>query len=442
MERVAAVVEKEGAGAWYRQPLSDFRPEGNKCPKCGKDQLRKETDILDVWFDSACSFAAVAAKRPNLRVPVDLYLEGSDQHRGWSHSTLLVGVGAHEKSPYKTCLTHGFVVDGEGKKMSKSVGNTVAPEKLIAQYGAEVVRLWVASSDYRDDVRLSEQILKGLAEGYRKIRNTIRYALSNLYDFDPANHAVKPEALLPLDQWAQSRLDDLVQKVRLAYESYEFHLVYHSVVDFCAMDLSAVYFDILKDRLYTAKTDGPARRSAQTVLHRVAGDLLRLLAPVMSFTAEEAWGFLPGRAADSVFLAGMPEASKAKPGPAVMERYERLFALRAAVLPLLEAARRDKVIGASLEAKVMLSATGAARAFLDKVKDELPAILIVSEVQLAEAPAGKAVALSLPASFGEGAVHAEIGTASGQKCPRCWTYSPAVGTVREVCDKCAAALGL
>ena len=443
MEKVAGAVEKAGAGAWYERPLEDFYAGGKTCPACKKPELRKETDILDVWFDSACSFAAVAAKRPNMRVPVDLYLEGSDQHRGWFHSALLVGVGGHDFAPYKTVLTHGFVVDGEGKKMSKSLGNTVAPEKLIAQYGAEVVRLWVASSDYRDDVRLSDQILKGLAEGYRKIRNTVRYALSNLFDFDPAKHAVKPEALLPLDQWALAKLGELSEKVRRAYEAYEFHLVYHHVVEFCGVELSAVYFDILKDRLYTWRTDGAARRSAQTVLHQVARDLLRLLAPVTSFTAEEAWQLLPGDKAESVFLAGMPELAMAfKPAAGVMERYEKLFAVRAAVLPLLESARRDKLIGASLEAKVSLAATGAAKAFLEANRDELPGLLIVSQVDLSgTAPGPKALPLSLGSAFGDGTVHAEIGTAAGQKCPRCWTYSEAVGRGgQEICDKCTEAL--
>jgi len=441
MEKVAAAVEQAGAGAWYDRPLSDFFGGGVTCPGCGKAELRKETDILDVWFDSACSFAVVAAKRPNMRVPVDLYLEGSDQHRGWFHSALLVGTGAHDRAPYQAVLTHGFVVDGEGKKMSKSLGNTVAAEKLISQYGAEVVRLWVASSDYRDDVRLSDQILKGLTEGYRKIRNTVRYALSNLYDFDPAVHAVPAEALLPLDQWALARLAELSEKVRRGYESYELHLVYHLVVDFCAMDLSAVYFDILKDRLYTSRPEGPARRSAQTVLFRVARDLLRLLAPVMSFTSEEAWQLLPGDRVESVFLAGMPEPTAFRPASGVMERYGRLFALRAAVLPLLEAARRDKLIGASLEARVSLSATGAAKAFLEAHRAELPGLLIVSQVELSDAPGPKAVLLAPGAGFGEGTVHAEIGTAAGQKCPRCWTYSEAVGRDgQELCDKCTEAL--
>ncbi len=303
MNRVADEVEKWGAGTWYSSPVENFLPADAKCASCGGAKFRRETDILDVWFDSACSFAAVAAVRPNMSIPVDLYLEGSDQHRGWFHSSLLVGVGTRSYAPYKTCLTHGFVVDGNGNKMSKSLGNTVSPADITKKYGAEIMRLWVASSDYRDDVRLSNAILDGLSEGYRKVRNTVRYALSNLYDFDPEKDSIAPAKLLPLDQWASSKLDALMDKVKKAYDAYEFHLVYHAVVEFCANELSAVYFDIQKDTLYTQKKTGLKRRSAQTVLYRIARDLLVSLAPIMSFTAEEAWQHLPGAKPVSVFLA-------------------------------------------------------------------------------------------------------------------------------------------
>ncbi|MBI3184492.1 MAG: isoleucine--tRNA ligase [Myxococcales bacterium] len=438
MEKVAQAVEKEGGGVWYREPLERFLPEGHACRKCGGRAVRKETDILDVWFDSACSFAAVAARRPNMKVPVDLYLEGSDQHRGWFHSSLLVGVGTRGRSPYETCLTHGFVVDGEGRKMSKSLGNVVSPEQIIKQYGAEVMRLWVASSDYRDDVRLSDQILKGLSEGYRKIRNTIRYALGNLYDFDPEKDAVPEGELLPLDRWAKGRLDQLVQKVRAAYEEYELHIVYHAVVDFCAMDLSAVYFDILKDRLYTAKASGRARRSAQTVLHQVARELLCLLAPVMSFTAEEAYQLLPGKKEASVFLAGFPEV-KAPADPELMDTFEKLFAVRSEVQKLLEGARRDKLIGASADAKLVLSARGPAEELLRKNLSAVAALFIVSQVELVTTPSAKAQRLSLPA-FASSEVLAEVLPADGQKCPRCWLYAVEVGKEAPVCRKCAEAL--
>ncbi|HLL52466.1 MAG TPA: isoleucine--tRNA ligase [Myxococcaceae bacterium] len=441
MHKVADAVEKSGAGIWYTTPVTDFLPQGFKCPSCGKSEFRRETDILDVWFDSACSFAAVSDKRPNMGLPVDLYLEGSDQHRGWFHSALLVGVGTRDRAPYETVLTHGFVVDGEGRKMSKSVGNTVAPDKMIQQHGAEVLRLWVASSDYRDDVRLSEQILKGLSEGYRKIRNTLRYALSNLYDFDPAKDTVPADQLLPLDQWARSRTAELINRVREAYEAYEFHLVYHHVVDFCAMDLSARYFDILKDRLYTSKAAGHARRSAQTVLHEIARDLLQILAPVMSFTAEEAWQTLPGKPTESVFLAGFPEpvVDELVEGE-LLANFEKLFAVRGEVQKLLEVARRDKVIGASLEAKVALSATGAVRSFLEQHLKDLPTLLIVSQVELSDKPADKAQPITVPGFGTDSSLHAEVRVADGQKCPRCWTYSTRVGQQAEVCAKCEDAL--
>ncbi|MFY0583249.1 isoleucine--tRNA ligase [Cystobacter fuscus] len=437
MENVAAAVEKQGVGVWYRTPVADFLPEGQRaCGKCGKTSFRRETDILDVWFDSACMFSAVLDRRQ--RIPADLFLEGSDQHRGWFHSSILVSVGTRDVSPYKACLTHGFVVDGKGEKMSKSVGNTVAPEKIIQQYGAEVLRLWVASSDYRNDVRLSDQILKGLSEGYRKIRNTIRYALSNLYDFEPERDAVAAERLLPLDTWARGRLAEVVARVKKAYEAYEFHLVYATVVDFCAGDLSAVYFDILKDRLYTSKATGEARRGAQTVLHEVATVLLQLLAPIMSFTAEEAWQYLPGKKAESVFLTDFPEPA-VKPDAALAERYAKLFAVRGAVQGLLEAARREKMIGSSLEARVVLSASGKAREFLQAHAAELPGLLIVSQVELADGAGEKAQVLAVAQALGED-VKAEVLPARGAKCPRCWTYSEQVAAGAPVCGKCQEAL--
>jgi isoleucyl-tRNA synthetase len=335
-------------------------------------------------------------------------------------------------------LTHGFVVDGEGRKMSKSVGNTVKPEKLIQQMGAELVRLWAAAADYRDDVRLSESILRNLAEGYRKIRNTLRYALSNLYDFDPAKDAVPERELLPLDRWVLTRLDEVVARVRRAYDEYDFHLVYHALVDFCGSDLSAVHFDISKDRLYTWKATGHARRSGQTVLHRILLDVTRLLAPVTSFTAEEVWEHVPGRPAPSVFLAGLPQATGRR-DPALMETFDRLFSVRSAVQQQLEAARRDKLIGSSLEAKVVLHADAEGREFLVRHLRELPTLLIVSQVALEKEPTERMVrtTASLP---GAGHLGIEVRKADGAKCPRCWTYAPEVAAGADVCPKCQEAL--
>jgi isoleucyl-tRNA synthetase len=383
-------------------------------------------------------FSAVLERRQ--RIPADLFLEGSDQHRGWFHSSMLVAVGTREMSPYRACLTHGFVVDGQGEKMSKSKGNVIAPEKIIQQYGAEVLRLWVSASDYRNDVRLSDQILQGLSQGYAKIRNTLRYALGNLFDFEPTRDSVLASELLPLDAWARGRLAEVVARVRRAYEAYEFHLVYATVVEFCAAELSAVYFDILKDRLYTAKAAGRERRSAQTVLQEVASALLRLLAPVMSFTAEEAWQQLPGRSTESVFLADFPEPMAAQE-PALAERYEKLFTVRSAVQGVLEEARREKRIGASLEARVVLTASGKARELLQANLGDLPALFIVSQVELAEQPGPKALPLPVAQALGEdAAVTAEVLPAKGAKCPRCWVYSEQVGQGSAVCPKCREAL--
>ncbi|MFN7134352.1 MAG: class I tRNA ligase family protein, partial [Myxococcales bacterium] len=391
--------------------------------KCGNTKFKKENDILDVWFDSGVSYAAVADKRARLRVPVDLYLEGSDQHRGWFHSALLCSVGTRDAAPYKAVLTHGFVVDGEGRKMSKSLGNVIAPEKIVKDLGAEILRLWVSAADYRDDIRLSPKILEGLAEGYRKIRNTLRYALGNLHDFDPAKDTVPDAELQPIDRWARARLAQLTQKVRRAYEEYEFHVVYHSVLDFCAVDLSAVYFDVLKDRLYTGARS--SRRAAQTVVHQILLDLLRLLAPITSFTCEEAWQTLPHKPAESVFFGGLPEAKLTAADEAVLAEFDRLLEVRSEVQKALETARREKLIGAPLEAKVTLTAPAELHGFLAERLSQLPPLFIVSKVELQQ---------------GGDAVAVKVERAPGEKCPRCWNYSEAIGADQPVCPKCREAL--
>ncbi|WP_318654328.1 isoleucine--tRNA ligase [Anaeromyxobacter paludicola] len=425
MGRVAEAFETEGIEAWYRHAPADFTGDA-KCAKCGGTHFRREQDILDVWWDSGVSWAAVAAKTPSMGVPTDLYLEGSDQHRGWFHSSLLTSMAIRGNAPYKAVLTHGFVVDGQGKAMSKSLGNGIPPEDIIKKHGAEVLRLWVAASDYRDDVRLSDEILNGLAEGYRKIRNTLRWALGNLEGFDPARHALPEAELLPIDRWALSRLAAWVEKVTQAYEDYEFHLAYHATIQFCAVELSAFYFDVIKDRLYTAKADGPARRSAQTALHAVASDLVRLLAPILSFTASEAWGHLPGEKAETVFLAGLPKRARPQGAEALEARYAKLAEVRAAVQKALEEERKQKKIGSGLEAMVTVTAEGEQLALLREAAAELPTLFIVSKVALAEGPFAVAVA-----------------PAPGRKCARCWVYAEDVGASPahpEVCGKCAAAL--
>jgi isoleucyl-tRNA synthetase len=323
-------------------------------------------------------------------------------------------------------LTHGFVLDGQGRAMSKSVGNVVAPEEIIKKYGADIVRLWVAASDYRDDVRVSAEILDGLAEGYRKIRNTVRWALGNLAGFDPARDAVPVAELEPFDRWAYARLVEWQDKVAKAYAEYEFHLAYHATVELVSVTMSAVYFDVVKDRLYTARKDGKARRSAQTVLWLVAQDLLRMLAPVLSFTAHEAWKYLPGAPTASVFEAGFPAREAPADAAALTERYGKLLAVRAEVLKALEAARRDKLIGSGLEAQVTVTADGETAELLESAKAELPTLFIVSKVALAR-----------------GALAVKVERAPGEKCERCWVYAEDRGANAAhptLCGKCAAAL--
>ncbi len=424
MENVARAFEEEGIEAWYRRSAGAFT-QGAACARCGKAEFRREQDILDVWWDSGVSWFAVAEKE-GLGVPVDLYLEGSDQHRGWFHSALLTSVAIRDGAPYDGVLTHGFVLDQQGKAMSKSVGNVVAPEEIIKKYGADVLRLWVAASDYRDDVRIGDEILAGLAEGYRKIRNTLRWALGGLDGFDPAKDAVPVEELLPLDRWALAKLAAWDEKVKAAYEEYEFHVAYHATIQLCAVDLSATYFDVIKDRLYTWRRDGKPRRSAQTVLWIIAQDVIRLLAPVLSFTASEAWAFLPGRPVESVFLAGLPARERPRDADALERRYGQLLDVRAVVQGKLEEARRAKLIGSGLEAMVTVRAEGETLKLLEDAREELPALFIVSKVAL---EAGK--------------LGVDVARAPGKKCERCWVYAEDVGKDPKhptICGKCAGAL--
>ncbi|MEK7679479.1 MAG: class I tRNA ligase family protein, partial [Deltaproteobacteria bacterium] len=343
IEKLARDFETHGADIWFERETKELVPEGVKCPSCGNEELTKEEDILDVWFDSGVSFAAVLEKRENLGFPAALYLEGSDQHRGWFHSSLLVSIGTRGAAPYKAVLTHGFVVDGAGKKMSKSVGNVIAPQEVIDKYGAEVLRLWVAAEDYCEDIRISEEILKRLSEAYRRIRNTFRFILGNLYDFDPEKDSVPYPELHELDRLTLHRLAKLTEKVRRAYEEFEFHAIYHSIHNFCAVDLSAFYLDGLKDRLYTCKADSKERRAGQTVLWRLIDCLTRLLAPILVFTADEAWQFIPGKKPDSVHLADMPDVRKDWLDEGLEKKWEKLLTIKDEITKGLEAARqRDR----------------------------------------------------------------------------------------------------
>ena len=431
IEHVASLMDREGADAWFTRAAKDLLPSGTRCAKCGGEEFKKESDILDVWFDSGVSQAAVLRVRPDQRWPAEMYLEGSDQHRGWFHSSLLAAVGVQGGPPYKAVLTHGFVVDGEGHKMSKSQGNVIAPQEVIVKYGAEVLRLWVAANDYRDDVRLSDEILTRLAEGYRRIRNTCRYLLGNLSDFDPATDAVPPRELLPIDRFILHRLQQLTKRVRAAFEEYEFHVLYHSLHNFCAVDLSAFYLDVLKDRLYTSGRTSPLRRSAQTAMHEVLLSLVRLMAPVLSFTAEEVWQYAGvSNKPASVHLALFPEVRADLLDEALAQEWERLLAVREEVQRALEVARKEKTIGSAQEAAVELLASGAEHEFLAARQQDLETICIVSAltVQRGQADTGLSV---------------RVARAGGRKCPRCWNYRESVGASAAhpaLCARCAGVL--
>jgi isoleucyl-tRNA synthetase len=443
VEHVADLMEKAGADIWFTMTPEELLPEGATCPKCGHKEFKKETDILDVWFDSGVSQAAVLKRRPELAWPADLYLEGSDQHRGWFQSSLLTAVGTVGVAPFKSVLTHGFTVDGEGKKMSKSKGNVIAPQKVIDQYGAEILRLWVSASDYTEDVRISDEILKRLSEAYRRIRNTARYILGNLYDFDPLKDAVPYKDMAELDRWALHRLQTLNLKIRKAYKDSEFHLIYHTLHNFCAVDMSAFYLDVLKDRLYTEKPDGALRRSAQTAMYEILSGMIRLMAPVLSFTAEEVWAFIP--AADkeaSVHLADFPELHEEWLDPALEEQWDKILAVRGEASKVLEKLRADRVIGHSLDAKVEIYAGDELYDFLKNYERDLDTIFIVSEVKLMHRSELAAEPSGNPAeNTGEFVVYAS--PAEGVKCERCWGIKRDVGSSEShptLCGRCAGVL--
>ncbi|MGZ6141963.1 MAG: isoleucine--tRNA ligase [Myxococcales bacterium] len=423
MEHVAAIFDKEGADAWFDRDLSELLPKGAACAKCGGTKFEKETDILDVWFDSGSSFSAVLEHGhwPTLSAPADPYLEGSDQHRGWFNSSLTIGVATRGHAPYKALLTHGFLVDGEGRKLSKSLGNAPDPQGLIKKYGAEIIRLWVAASDYRGDVSWSNQIADTLSEGYRKIRNTLRYCLSQLHDFDPAQDSTTE--LQAVDRWALSRFERYRGEVLKAYDAYEFHRIYHATVDLCATDLSAFYFDVLKDRTYCSGKRWPARRAAQTVLWRVARDLPRLLAPMMSFTAEEAWRHLPQKPAESVFLAGFPAADPGAVAESLEEEFAHLQNLRQVVNLALEQKRVAKEIGKASEAEVILTVPpGMAREVAQRYEKELADLFLCASVTL---EAGETAG-------------AEVRKSPHQPCERCWRALPDVEG--GLCARCRRAV--
>ena len=434
-------VRQEGADFWFDGAAADLLPAGSRC-SCGGAQFTKETDILDVWFDSGVSWAAVVEPNPALGLPADLYLEGSDQHRGWFHSSLLTAVGTRGAAPYKGVLTHGFVVDGEGRKMSKSLGNVIAPQEVMDRYGAEILRLWVAAEDYRDDVRLSGDILKQLADAYRRFRNTARFMLGNLYDFDPQQHWLAPARRQELDRLALSWLAQLLARVKKAYGDYEFHQAYHRLHQFCAVEMSAIYLDILKDRLYVSRADSQARRSAQSTLWDLLQSLTAAMAPILSFTAEEVWQYLPGRGRpESVHLAAYPEPEAGFPDEALLAKYDFLLKVRSDINRGLEEARKAKKVATAQEASVILGPTDdSLMERLSQYQPELQTLSQVAELKIdrIEALTGKGTeAQEIPGLV------IVVRKASGSKCVRCWFTLTSVGEDPrhpQICGRCRQVL--
>ena len=441
--RIDELFREEGADAWFRHELADFLPDGTTCSSCGSNEFEKEEDILDVWFDSGTSHAAVCEAREELRVPADLYLEGSDQHRGWFQSSLLTSVGTRGHAPYKGVLTHGYVVDGKGKKMSKSIGNVVAPSEVIQKFGAEILRLWVSSEDYRDDVKVSDEILKQVADSYRKIRNTIRYMLGNLTDFDPADHGVAFDQMEEIDRWALGKFEELREKVTVAYEEYEFHPIHQALNYFCGTTMSAFYLDILKDRLYCSGTDSPLRRSAQTALYEILEGLLQLMSPVLTFTTAEAWEHFKGLdekapLQESIFFTEFPSPAPERRDAAQEERWGKLIRVRSEITKALEAARREKIIGHPLEAEVLLEVEGEWADFIKEEWDQVKEVCIISELTPITDRSGLA---ELVFHVGEEIpkLAVAVRAAKGEKCERCWTRSTFVGSDSEhpqLCERC------
>ena len=425
MLSVADVFAKEGSNAWFDRDAAEILPEGTKCAKCGGSSFDKEKDIMDVWFDSGSSHTAVVKRRGYLGFPADLYLEGNDQYRGWFQSSLLTSVATMGVAPYRAVLTHGMILDMEKRKMSKSLGNGISPQEVIKQYGADVLRLWVASCDYQSDVNISFDILKQRSEAYRKIRNTARYILGNLADFNPDTDMVDLSELTSIDKWAIAQLNSLIEKVSAAYDRYEFHIVYHSIHNFCVVDMSNFYLDVLKDRLYTEKADSGLRRAAQTAIYLILNAMTRMIAPILAYTSDEIWKYMPHSAEDEashVIFNEMPGKLALDVDDSFMAYWDEIHALRDDVKKSLEPLIKDKTIKSSLEAKVTLSAGGDKLAFLQKAEAELADAFIVSEVIVTD-------------NGGELAIAVE--KAEGEKCERCWAVSRTVGADSKHPTLCA-----
>ena len=430
IKAVSDLFRKEGSDAWYKYDANDILPKTEVC-ECGASDWEKDPDIMDVWFDSGSTWSAVCRERPELRWPVDMYMEGADQFRGWFQSSLLTSVATQGVAPYKEVLCHGWVVDAQGKQMHKSAGNGMEPSEIIRDYGADIIRLWVASSDYTVDVRAGKEIFRQLSEAYRKMRNTARFMLGNISDFDPAKDMVDDDQLFEIDRWALEACNKLTATMRDAYEHYDFSRAYHALYNFCVIDMSNFYMDVIKDRLYCA--DDHARRCAQTALYRILVDFTKLLAPILCFTSQEIWSYIPklNGMKDYVVFEQMPEA-KAAADEAFEAKWDRIMAIRDDVKKVLEQARADKVIGSALEAGLTLYCSKEVYDFLNAIPmDELADLFIVSHVDLVEGEGG---VKGLVEGLGVSAAHA-----AGNKCLRCWKYETTVGE-DGLCPRCAKVL--
>jgi len=438
IRKVADLAKQEGVDVWFERPLGSFLPEGQKCAKCEGKEFEKENDILDVWFDSGVSHRAVLEEREELKFPCDLYLEGSDQHRGWFQTAMITSVATRGCAPYKKVLTHGFVVDGEGKKMSKSIGNVIRPEQILKKYGADILRLWVASSDYVDDIKISDEILDRLADGYRKIRNTFRFLLSNLFDFNSCEDAVDYEILSEINRWMLSRLFVLTDDVTRFYENWEFHKVYRAIYNFCVYEVSAVYLDVVKDILYVDGADSEKRKSSQTVIYNILGILVKLLAPVLSFTSEEVWREWQSEGkTESVHMSDWPDLNGEMAvwkDDALNKKWDKILELRDGVMKVLETKRGEGLIGSSLEAAIFVySENSEIQKFLKENIDLFPMVFKVSQAEVRED--GLQDFEEIPGYE----FKIKVSRALGSKCERCWNFSKTVGLLDEnlqLCERC------
>ena len=441
IDAVAELFAKEGSDGWYTHSADEILPSGTKCPKCGHDHFTKETDIMDVWFDSGSSHAGVLGTRDNLRFPADVYLEGGDQYRGWFQSSMLTSIAANGVAPYKQIITHGWTVDGEGKAMHKSLGNTIAPEDIIKDYGADILRLWVASADYRQDMRISKDILKQLSDMYLKIRNTARYILGNLNDFNP-DELTAYDQMEELDKWALVRFNKLVERVRDAYERYEYHTISHGIHNFCAVDMSNFYLDIIKDRLYCDSKNGSSRRSAQTAIYIILDGLVKLIAPILAFTSEEIWAAMPHSSSEdtgSVLFNDIPSVNEKYTFTDEQERkWSTLFAVRTDVNKALELARAQKIVGKPLDAEVTIYVDDTAKKQFSEIEHEnLEQLFIVSKVTVIYAEGEGYRATEFPG------ITVSVEPSQAPKCLRCWSHNEHVGQNAEhpeLCPRCASAV--